>query len=47
LMTGDDHVVVGMKNKAQALAGNVMPEPVKAAMQAKQTEPDAPKEENR
>jgi uncharacterized protein len=40
LLAGKDHVVAGsMKNKAQVAAGRVMPETVKAKMQASQTEP--------
>jgi short-subunit dehydrogenase len=40
LLAGQDHVVAGsMKNKAQVAAGRVMPETVKAKMQAAETEP--------
>jgi short-subunit dehydrogenase len=40
LLTGKDHVVAGsMKNKIQAAAGRILPEPTKAAMQGRLTEP--------
>jgi uncharacterized protein len=39
LMSGKDHVVAGMKNKVQDLAAQVMPEPAKAAVHRKLTEP--------
>jgi uncharacterized protein len=44
LMAGKDHVVAGSaKNKAQAAAAKVLPEPAKASVQAKQTEPGSGK----
>jgi short-subunit dehydrogenase len=40
LMKGDDHVVAGsFKNKVQAVAGKVAPDPVKARMTRSMTEP--------
>jgi short-subunit dehydrogenase len=40
LLAGKDHVVAGAaKNKAQTMAGRMMPETAKARMQARQTEP--------
>ncbi|MGW4207660.1 SDR family NAD(P)-dependent oxidoreductase [Lentzea sp. NPDC004789] len=40
LMKGDDHVVAGsLKNKVQAVAGKVAPDPVKAKMMRSMTEP--------
>ncbi|USX55985.1 SDR family oxidoreductase [Lentzea sp. HUAS12] len=40
LMKGDDHVVAGsLKNKVQAIAGKVAPDPVKAKMTRSMTEP--------
>ena len=40
LMKGDDHVVAGsLKNKVQAIAGKVAPDPVKAKMMRTMTEP--------
>ncbi|MET9225288.1 SDR family NAD(P)-dependent oxidoreductase [Lentzea sp. NPDC003310] len=40
LMKGDDHVVAGsLKNKAQAIAGRVAPDAVKAKMMRPMTEP--------
>ncbi|MCG8923408.1 SDR family oxidoreductase [Lentzea sp. CC55] len=40
LMKGDDHVVAGsLKNKVQAIAGRVAPDPVKAKMMRSMTEP--------
>jgi len=40
LMAGKDHVVAGsLKNKVQDLVAQVMPEPAKAAMHRRQTEP--------
>lgn len=40
LMKGDDHVVAGsLKNKVQAVAGKVAPDPVKAKMMRTMTEP--------
>jgi short-subunit dehydrogenase len=40
LMKGEDHVVAGsVKNKAQALAGRVLPDPVKAKAHRKMSEP--------
>jgi uncharacterized protein len=40
MMSGDDHVVAGSrKNTVQAAAAKVMPERVKAAVHARQTEP--------
>ncbi|WP_053733267.1 SDR family oxidoreductase [Nocardia sp. NRRL S-836] len=40
LMKGDDHVVAGsLKNKVQAVAGRVTPDPVKAKMMRSMTEP--------
>lgn len=40
LMAGKDHVVAGsLKNKVQAAAGRVTPDPLKAKMQRAQTEP--------
>ena len=40
LMKGDDHVVAGsLKNKVQAVAGRVAPDPVKAKMMRSMTEP--------
>jgi uncharacterized protein len=40
LMKGDDHVVAGSKkNAVQAVASKAMPEPVKAAVHARSTEP--------
>jgi short-subunit dehydrogenase len=40
LMKGDDHVVAGsLKNKVQAVAGKVAPDPVKAKMTRSMTEP--------
>jgi len=47
LMSGADHIVVGMKNKVQVTAANVLPDPVTAAQQAKQTAPDSEREESR
>ena len=39
-MKGDDHVVAGsLKNKVQAIAGKVAPDPVKAKMMRTMTEP--------
>jgi uncharacterized protein len=40
MMEGDDHVVAGaLRNKAQALAAKVLPEPVKAAIHGMLAEP--------
>ncbi len=40
LMEGDDHVVAGSrKNKAQVVAGKVLPDTAKAAVSARLTEP--------
>ncbi|MEU4445345.1 SDR family NAD(P)-dependent oxidoreductase [Actinosynnema sp. NPDC050801] len=40
LMSGDDHVVAGsLRNKAQAVAGRVLPDPVKARAMRTMTEP--------
>jgi uncharacterized protein len=40
LMDGDDHVVAGsLRNKAQAVAGRVLPDPVKARAMRGMTEP--------
>lgn len=40
LMKGDDHVVAGsVKNKVQAIAGRVAPDPVKAKLMRTMTEP--------
>jgi short-subunit dehydrogenase len=40
LMKGDDHVVAGsLRNKAQAIAGRVAPDPVKAKVMRSMTEP--------
>ena len=40
MMAGKDHVVAGsMRNKVQAVAGRVLPDPVKAKAQRKMTEP--------
>ncbi|MFE9748877.1 SDR family NAD(P)-dependent oxidoreductase [Saccharothrix saharensis] len=40
LMAGDDHVVAGsLRNKAQAVAGRVLPDPVKARAMRGMTEP--------
>jgi len=40
LMAGKDHVVAGsFKNKVQAVAGHVLPDPVMAEMHRKQSEP--------
>ncbi|GAB2992925.1 SDR family NAD(P)-dependent oxidoreductase [Saccharothrix stipae] len=40
LMDGDDHVVAGsLRNKAQAVAGRVLPDPVKARAMRAMTEP--------
>jgi uncharacterized protein len=40
LMKGDDHVVAGsLKNKVQAIAGKVAPDPVKAKLMRTMTEP--------
>jgi hypothetical protein len=42
LMAGKDHVVAGStKNKVQAAAAKVMPQPAAAATHAKQTRPDS------
>ena len=44
LMAGKGHVVAGSaKNKAQAAAAKVLPEPAKASVQAEQTEPGSGK----
>ncbi len=40
LMKGDDHIVAGsVKNKAQALAAKVIPDPTKAEQHRKMAEP--------
>src|SRR3954463_8866108 len=40
LMAGKDHVVAGsFKNKVQAMAGHVLPDPLVAEMHRKQSEP--------
>ncbi|MFJ6675801.1 SDR family NAD(P)-dependent oxidoreductase [Actinosynnema sp. NPDC091369] len=39
LMAGDDHVVAGSLRKAQAVAGRVLPDPVKARAMRGMTEP--------
>jgi short-subunit dehydrogenase len=40
LLAGKDHVVAGsVKNKLQAVAGRILPETTKAAMQGRLTEP--------
>lgn len=45
LMKGDDHVVAGsLKNKVQAIAGKVAPDPVKAKMMRTMTEPGSAKD---
>jgi len=44
LMAGDDHVVAGsFKNKLQAAAGHVLPDPLVAEMHRKQSEPGTAK----
>ncbi|MFD4638808.1 SDR family NAD(P)-dependent oxidoreductase [Lentzea sp. NPDC058436] len=45
LMKGDDHVVAGsLKNKVQAIAGKVAPDPVKAKLMRSMTEPGSAEE---
>lgn len=39
LMRGDDHTIVGWKNKAQVAMQSVLSDPVKAALTAEQTKP--------
>lgn len=39
LMRGDDHTIVGWKNKAQVAMQSVLSDPVKAALTAEQTRP--------
>jgi short-subunit dehydrogenase len=39
LMSGDDHVVAGAKNKAEALVSNILPEPLKARRFRSMSEP--------
>ncbi|MDT4986907.1 MAG: hypothetical protein QOI74_1001, partial [Micromonosporaceae bacterium] len=40
LMTGDDHVVAGsLKNKAQVIAGKIIPDTVKAEAHRRMAEP--------
>ncbi|HVX67947.1 MAG TPA: hypothetical protein VHA11_15145, partial [Bryobacteraceae bacterium] len=44
LMSGSDHVVAGAtKNKLQAAAGHVLPDPVVAQVHRKQSEPGSAK----
>lgn len=44
LMNGDDHVVVGMKNKIMTTAGKIMPQTAQAAAQGKLAKPDSLKQ---
>jgi hypothetical protein len=44
-MAGKDHVVAGsFKNKVQAVAGHVLPDPLMAGMHRKQSEPGTAKQ---
>jgi hypothetical protein len=39
LMDGDDHVVVGLRNKGQVLAGNAFPDAAGARVHGSMTKP--------
>lgn len=41
MMNGDDHVVVGMKNKVMMAAGRIMPQTAQAKAQGQLTKPDS------